>query len=44
MTYVDSAGASHSGVVQRVDVSTKTPTMTVDGIAGVDPSTVTEVA
>ena len=44
VTYKDSAGATHSGVVQRVDVSTKSPTMTVDGIAGVDPSTVTEVA
>jgi flagellar basal-body rod modification protein FlgD len=44
VTYLDAAGASHSGVVQRVDVSTATPTMTVAGVAGVDPSRVTEVA
>lgn len=44
VTYLDSAGVSHSGVVQRVDVSAASPTMTVDAIAGVDPATITEVA
>jgi flagellar basal-body rod modification protein FlgD len=44
VTYKDSIGDSHTGLVQKVDVSSNTPTMTVDGIPGVDPASVTEVA
>jgi flagellar basal-body rod modification protein FlgD len=43
VTYLDEAGASHSGVVQTVDMAGDIATLTVDGVAGIDSTTVTQV-
>ena len=45
VSWRDSAGASHSGVVNSVATATDgSPSLTVDGASGVDPSTITQVA
>jgi flagellar basal-body rod modification protein FlgD len=43
VTYLDTAGASHSGVVQTVDVAGGKASLTVDGVAGIDAGSVTQV-
>jgi flagellar basal-body rod modification protein FlgD len=43
VTYLDDAGASHSGKVDTVDVAGGKATLTVDGIAGIDSGSVTQV-
>ena len=44
VSYLGDDGLPASGVVEKVDVSGKTPTVTVGGTAGIDPARVTEVA
>ena len=45
VTYKDSTGAAQSGLVQSVDTSDpSTPTLTVAGQSGVDPTSITQVA
>src|SRR3954454_19184423 len=43
VTYLDAQGGSHTGKVDTVDVAGGTATLTVDGIAGVDSGSVTQV-
>jgi flagellar basal-body rod modification protein FlgD len=43
VTYLDTTGASHSGTVQTVDVTDGKATLTVDGVAGIDAGSVTQV-
>jgi len=43
VTYLDDTGASHSGKVDTVDVAGGTATLTVDGVAGIDSGSVTQV-
>jgi flagellar basal-body rod modification protein FlgD len=45
VTWTDSQDAVHSGVVEKVNSATDgTPTLTVAGIHGVSPSSITQVA
>jgi flagellar basal-body rod modification protein FlgD len=44
VTYTDPAGATLSGTVDRVQFTAAGPTLTVNGIPGVDPSKVNEVS
>jgi flagellar basal-body rod modification protein FlgD len=44
VTYVDQQGSSHTGTVQKVDLTASGPQLTVDGISGIDPSSVAEVS
>ena len=44
VTYPGSDGSLVSGVVQHVDITAAGPTLTVDGITGIDPSKLTQVA
>ena len=43
VTYLDEAGASHDGVVQTVDVAGGTASLTIDGVAGIDAGSVTQI-
>jgi flagellar basal-body rod modification protein FlgD len=43
VTYIDKAGASHTGLVERVDMAGDVATLTVGGVAGVDAGSVTQV-
>jgi flagellar basal-body rod modification protein FlgD len=43
VTYLDETGASHSGVVQTVDMTGDKATLTVGGVAGIDATKVTQV-
>jgi flagellar basal-body rod modification protein FlgD len=43
VTYLDQAGAAHTGPVQTVDVAGGTASLTVDGVAGIDAGSVTQV-
>jgi hypothetical protein len=43
VTYVDKDKASVSGVVEKVDTSGDTPKLTINGVDGIDPATLTEV-
>jgi flagellar basal-body rod modification protein FlgD len=43
VTYLDESGASHSGLVQTVDVAGGTASLTVDGVAGIAAGSVTQV-
>src|SRR3954469_23991155 len=43
VTYLDEAGAAHSGVVDTVDVAGGTASLTVGGVAGIDAGSVTQV-
>lgn len=43
VTYTDAAGNSHSGSVQRVQFTSTGPTLTINGIDGIAPSSVDEV-
>ena len=44
VTYTDASGNSQSGTVQRVQFTSTGPTLTVDGIDGIDPTSVDEVS
>jgi flagellar basal-body rod modification protein FlgD len=44
VTYVNAAGAKVTGAVQSVQLTSAGATLTVAGSAGVDPTTVTQVA
>ena len=44
VTYTDPAGATLTGTVDRVQFTATGPTLTVNGIPGVDPSKVNEVS
>jgi flagellar basal-body rod modification protein FlgD len=39
-----STGATHEGVVQSVQITSSGATLTVQGVAGIDPSTITRVS
>jgi flagellar basal-body rod modification protein FlgD len=43
VTYLDEAGASHTGAVQTVDMAGGKASLTVGGVAGIDAGTVTQV-
>ena len=43
VTYIDPTGASRSGTVDTVDVTGGKASLTVDGIAGIDAGSVTQV-
>src|SRR4051812_1047018 len=43
VTYLDEAGAAHSGVVDTVDVAGGTASLTVAGVSGIDAGSVTQV-
>ena len=43
VTYVDDQEASHTGVVEKVVTEDGVATLTIGSVAGIDPSTVTEV-
>ena len=44
VSYIDPAGNSGTGVVQKVDFTTSGPTLTVNGNSGIQPSGVSEVS
>ena len=44
VTYPDATGASTTGVVERVEWAGGKPSLTVGGVAGIDPDSVTAVA
>ena len=44
VTYPDAAGTSTTGVVEKVEWSDGKPTLTVGGVAGIDPNSVTAVS
>ena len=44
VTYTDTAGETRTGVVERVSTQDGQPALRVDGVDGVDPSSITEVA
>src|SRR3954464_6592306 len=43
VSYLDDTGASHSGKVDTVDAAGGKATLTVDGVAGIDSGSVTQV-
>jgi flagellar basal-body rod modification protein FlgD len=43
VTWIDAEGVAHTGTVEHVDTTADMPTLTVGGIDGVDPSTLTQV-
>jgi flagellar basal-body rod modification protein FlgD len=43
VSYLDSDGVSHAGVVQTVDMAGGLASLTVDGVAGIDSGSVTQV-
>jgi flagellar basal-body rod modification protein FlgD len=44
VSYVDSSGVSQSGTVQKVDLSPSGPTLTISGVTGINPVSVSEVS
>jgi flagellar basal-body rod modification protein FlgD len=44
VSYIDPAGNSGTGVVQKVDFTTSGPSLTVNGVSGIQPSGVSEVS
>jgi flagellar basal-body rod modification protein FlgD len=44
VTWVDGQDLSHTGTVEKVTVTDGKPSLTAAGTAGVDPSTITQVA
>lgn len=44
VTYTDAGGASVQGVVDHVTVAGGVPSLTVNGVAGIDPAHVSEVS
>src|SRR5947207_3805457 len=43
VTYLDSSGGSHTGKVDTVDMADGKASLTVDGVAGIDSGSVTQV-
>ncbi len=43
VTYLDETGASHTGVVQTVDMTGDKASLTIGGVAGIDATKVTQV-
>jgi flagellar basal-body rod modification protein FlgD len=44
VSYIDSSGNSGTGQVQKVDFTSSGPSLTVNGVDGIDPSGVNEVS
>ena len=44
VSYIDTSGNSGTGVVQKVDFTSAGPTLTVNGVSGIQPSGVSEVS
>ena len=44
VTYVDAAKVSHTGTVEKVSTSGGKTVLTIEGVTGIDPATVSEVA
>jgi flagellar basal-body rod modification protein FlgD len=44
VSYIDPSGNSGTGVVQKVDFTSSGPTLTVNGVSGIQPSGVSEVS
>ena len=44
VTWVDEAGESHTGAVEKVATKDGSPSLTVGGVDDVDPSSITQVA
>jgi flagellar basal-body rod modification protein FlgD len=44
VSYVDAQGNTQTGAVQKVDFSTGTPTLTINGVGGISPGAVSEVS
>jgi len=44
VTYLDAAGAERTGAVEKVTTAGGTTVLTVAGVAGIDPSAVTQVS
>jgi flagellar basal-body rod modification protein FlgD len=44
VTYTDTDKVSHTGVVEKVTTADGKPSLTVAGVGGIDPSTITQVA
>jgi flagellar basal-body rod modification protein FlgD len=44
VTYTDPTGAQTSGSVQKVEFGSSGPSLTIDGVTGIDPSSVSEVS
>jgi flagellar basal-body rod modification protein FlgD len=44
VTYVDASEQTHTGIVEKVTTQDGKPLLTVAGIDGVDPATITQVA
>jgi flagellar basal-body rod modification protein FlgD len=44
VTYTDANDVSHTGVVEKVTTAGGSPTLTVAGIDGIDPATISQVA
>ena len=44
VTYSDASGNTQSGTVQRVQFTSSGPTLTINGIDGIDPTSVNEVS
>ena len=42
--YIDSTGTAQTGTVQKVSFSSSVPSLTVNGVAGVSPSSVSDVS
>jgi flagellar basal-body rod modification protein FlgD len=43
-TYAGADGLPITGVVQHVDITTAGPTLTIDGVSGINPSALSQVA
>ena len=44
VTYTDNSGAAQTGTVQKVDLTPSGPTLTIGGVAGINPTSVSEVS
>jgi flagellar basal-body rod modification protein FlgD len=44
VSYVDANDEIHTGIVEKVTTAGGTPSLTVAGVDGIDPSTITQVA
>jgi flagellar basal-body rod modification protein FlgD len=44
VTYINTAGTSVTGTVQKVDFASSGPTLTISGVTGIDPNAVNEVS
>jgi flagellar basal-body rod modification protein FlgD len=44
VTYTDSNDISHTGVVEKVTTAGGTPSLTVSGVDGIEPATISQVA